>query len=148
MAFSLIVPAHKVSPGKLTVSCNSMGGGPCRLQVSMPHLMFDTNFPKADKVDLLWGTGTDAGKLLITAPAGGGHFKPTFLKHCVLLRLPPREDTPDFKMAPIDPEHRQTPDGLVVMLPEWAWNKERQTAIRKAKEQVARERAAEQRGGR
>ena len=57
------------------------------------------------------------------------------------------EWSPDFKMEPIDPEHRQTKDGLVITLPEWAWSRERQKAIKAARDQVARERQIEARGG-
>lgn len=74
---------------------------------------------------------------------GGGHFKPTFFKSHVLLRLPELECAPEFKMAAIDPEHRQTKDGMLIILPEWAWNKERQKAIKLARDKVARERQAE-----
>lgn len=141
MAFQMIVPPHKVKPGKLTISCNAMRSGPFKLMISIPHPIFTGCFGAAEKVDLHWGSGADEGKLLINAPEGGGHFKPPFLKHTVLIRMPPTEYTPDFKMAAFDPEHRQTPAGLVIDLPEWAWNKERQKAIRAARAQVSKERA-------
>lgn len=139
MPFAMLMPAHKVKTGKLTVSCNQMRAGPFRLLISMPHPIYAAALGDAEMVDLHWGHGTDSGKLKITRTAGGGHFKPTFLKHTVLIRLPPSDAAPDFKMEPVDPEHRQVPDGLVIELPEWAWNKERQKAIKLARQQVARE---------
>lgn len=139
MGFALLKPAHKVKTGKLIISCNNQRGGPFRLLISMPHFVFNGALGEAEAVDLHWGNGADEGKLLITAPDGGGHFKPTFLKHAVIIRLPPSEDTPDFKMEPIDPEHRRTKDGLLIDLPEWAWSKERQKAIKLARQQVQRE---------
>lgn len=148
MGFSLIVPPAKVKTGKLTISCGGRAGGAFVLMISMPHSLWTLNFGDAERCDLKIGQGQDEGKMLITAPSdGGGHFKPTFFKSNILLRLPPMDWSPDFKMKPIDPEHRQTKDGLVISLPEWAWSKERQKAIRAARDQVARERQIEARGG-
>jgi len=153
MTFSLIVPMAKVKSGKLTISCNNRQGGAFRLMLSLPHPLWTVNFGQAERCDVQIGQGTDAGKLLVSRPldsngsGGGGHFKPTFFKTNILLRLPAMDWAPDFKMAAIEAEHRQTRDGLLITLPDWAWNKERQRAIKSARDQVSRERQLEARGG-
>lgn len=143
MAFSLIVPQHKIKTGKLTVSSSAAPGGEFRLLLSLPHALWTVNFGQADSCDIQIGEGTDAGKLLISAPDRGGHFKPTFFKTNILIRLPRLDWMPDFKEKPFDPEHRQIKDGLLITLPEWAWNKDRQKAMRLARAQVEKEQRLE-----
>lgn len=139
MNFRMIVPEHKVKPGRLTMASRNRGGGAFRLHISMPHSMYQGALGKGEKINIAWGEGASAGKLQISS-SDAGHFKPSFLKHCVMIMLPPLDVAPDFKMEPGEVEHRQTPQGMVIDMPEWAWNAERQTAIRLARNQVAKER--------
>lgn len=139
MPFKMIVPEYKVKTGRFTVSCVAVRGGPFKLTLSMPHAMFVTWFGDVEKINIHEGEGADIGKLLMAGDNESGHFKPTFMKHTVIIRLPIRPWAPELAMAGQEVEYRQTKDGLLVTLPEWAWNKERQTAIKLARQQVQKE---------
>lgn len=106
----------------------------------MPSARFTAAFGDAGKLTVKIGKGPDEGKMLLVADPQGA-FKPTFFKTAVIIRLPGLDFAPAFEATAEDPETKKTADGLVITLPEWAWNKERQKAIALARDQVARERA-------
>jgi hypothetical protein len=140
MAFNLIVPPPKVKTGCFRISTVKLRGGPHKVQISIPSTMFTLLFKDAEKFDLLLGDGSDKGKLLIK-PTTDGHFKPTFMKHAVLLRLPETEWTPQIDLSYDDPERREVQGGgLVVILPNWLAEEGKWKEIANARAQVARER--------
>ncbi|WP_411033817.1 hypothetical protein [Shinella sp. BYT-45] len=141
MAFETIIPQAKARTGVFKIMSVARQGGAFRLVLSMPSARYTAAFGDAARLTVKIGKGSDAGKLLLVADAEGA-FKPTFLKTAVIVRFPELDFAPDFAAVAEDPETRRTADGLVITLPEWAWNEERQKAIRKAREQVARERGA------
>lgn len=144
MGFSLIVPPAKVKSGTFKIATVARQGGAYKLMMSIPSAIYTQHFGKAERLMIHLGEGADQGKMLIE-PAEKGLFKPTFLKHAVILRFPDLDWPPQFKIDAADPEYRKAaPEGgMLLTLPEWAWNKERQTSILKARQQVARERAAQ-----
>lgn len=148
MGFNLIIPAPKAKPGVIRIATIKIRNGPWRLQLSFPAAQFDLLFKQAEKFDLLLGDGADAGKMLIR-PNAAGHFKPTFMKHTRIFRLPEMDKTPQLQLSHEEPERREMQGGgIVLTLPNWM-EEERWKAILKAREQVSRERAADkQRGGR
>ncbi|MBY5849646.1 hypothetical protein [Rhizobium leguminosarum] len=139
MGFSMIVPAPKAKAGTLKISTVSMRGGPWRLQISIPSALFTLLFKQAEQFDLLIGENGDKGKLMLK-PTTSGHFKPTFMKHTVIFRLPETAWTPQIALACEDPKRREAEGGAIVIdLPEWM-EEERWKAIQKARQQVSRER--------
>lgn len=111
--------------------------------LSIPSARYTAAFGAAERLTIRIGNGPDKGKMLLAADADGA-FKPTFLKSTVILRLPELDFAPQFKAEAADPETRKSADGaLIVTLPDWAWDPERQKAIVMARQQVARERAVE-----
>lgn len=148
MGFTMIAPEAKTKPGQVTISCSAArNGADPKLMVSIPSAVWGVVFGADEKCNVMVGAGADEGKLLIAKVGDTGHFKPTFFRSHVLVRLPRLDWMPDFPMKSIECENRQRPEGLVITMPEWAWSRERQTAIKKAKQQVAREQEAQARGG-
>lgn len=142
MSFETIMPPAKVKTGVFKVMSVARQGGAFRLVLSIPSARFTAAFGAADRLTIKIGKGADEGKMLIAADPAGA-FKPTFFKSAVIIRFPELDFAPGFDAVAEEPETHKTPDGLIVTLPEWAWSAERQKAIRKAREQVSRERAAE-----
>ncbi|OWV67916.1 hypothetical protein ATY76_13390 [Rhizobium sp. R339] len=139
MGFSMIVPAPKAKTGTFKISTVSMRGGPWRLQISIPAALFTLLFKNAERFDLLMGDNGDKGKLMMK-PNESGHFKPTFMKHTVIFRLPETDWTPQIALAFEDPKRREVQGGAIVIdLPDWM-EEERWKAIQKARQQVSRER--------
>jgi hypothetical protein len=110
MGFSMIVPAPKAKTGTFKISTVSMRGSPFRLQISIPSALFTLMFKQADKFDLLLGEGVDKGKMMLK-PDASGHFKPTFMKHTVIFRLPETAWTPQIALAAEDPKRREVEGG-------------------------------------
>lgn len=143
MAFETIVPKAAVKSGAFKIMSVARQGGAFRLVLSIPSTRYTLAFGQADRLTVKIGSGSDEGRMALI-PDPQGAFKPTFLKHAVILRLPELDFTPQFKAEAADPETKKSTDGgLIVTLPEWAWKAERQKAILKAREHVERERAAE-----
>lgn len=139
MGFSMIVPAPKAKTGTFKISTVSMRGSPFRLQISIPAALFTLLFKQAERFDLLVGENGDKGKLMLK-PSDAGHFKPTFMKHTVIFRLPETAWTPQIALAAEDPKRREVEGGAIVIdLPDWM-EEERWKAIQKARLQVTRER--------
>lgn len=139
MGFSMIVPTPKAKTGTFKISTVSMRGGPFRLQISIPSALFTLLFKQAEKFDLLMGEGSDKGKMMIK-PNEAGHFKPVFMKHTVIFRLPEMAGTPQITLVSDDPKRREVEGGAIVIeLPEWM-DEERWKSIQKARLQVSRER--------
>lgn len=146
MGFSMIIPTPKAKTGVIKISTNKRGGGPFRLQISIPSALSTILFKDAERFDLLIGEGSDKGKLMLK-PNADGHFKPTFMKHTVIFRLPETAWTPQIAMSTDDPKRREAEGGgIVIDLPDWV-DEERWKSIQKARQQVARERGAEQSRG-
>ncbi|ASY68871.1 hypothetical protein [Sinorhizobium fredii] len=145
MGFSKIIPQAKAKTGVFKIATVRMRETAAfRLQLSMPSALYTLHFGAAARLNIEIGNGTDEGKLLLL-PGSEGDFKPTFMRQTVIIRLPELDWPPQFKMEADDPEYRKADavGGMLLTLPEWAWNKERQTSILKARQQVARERAAQ-----
>lgn len=140
MSFETIVPQKKASTGVFKIMSVARQGGAFRLVLSMPSVRYSAAFGDAGLLTIKIGKGPDEGKMPLAADPAGA-FKPSFFKTAVIIRLPTLDFAPPFENVAEEPETRKTADGLVVTLPEWAWNAERQKAIAKAREQVARERA-------
>jgi hypothetical protein len=139
MGFSMIVPSPKAKAGTFKISTVSMRGGPFRLQISIPSVLFTLLFKQAERFDLLLGENGDKGKMMLR-PTDSGHFKPTFMKHTVIFRLPETAWTPQIALAAEDPKRREAEGGAIVIdLPDWM-EEERWKAIQKARQQVSRER--------
>lgn len=144
MGFTALAPAVRVKSGVFKVSTIKprRDGDPWGLSVTVPSVEFAKRFGTAATFNLLLGHGADEGKLMIQ-PAEGGAFKPAALRNCFVFRLPASDTWPSGAFVADDPE-RVTRDGaLIVTLPEWAWNKERQKAIALARAHVAAGRKAE-----
>ena len=110
MGFSMIVPAPRAKTGTFKISTVSLRGGPFRLQISIPSALFTLLFKDAEQFDLLIGDGGDKGKMMLK-PNESGHFKPTFMKHTVIFRLPETDWTPKIALAAEDPKRREAPGG-------------------------------------
>ncbi|AID18393.1 hypothetical protein PPF1_80 [Rhizobium phage vB_RleM_PPF1] len=110
MGFSMIVPTPKAKTGTFKISTVSMRGGPFRLQISIPSALFTLLFKQAERFDLLVGDNGDKGKLMLK-PSDVGHFKPTFMKHTVIFRLPETAWTPQIALAAEDPKRREVEGG-------------------------------------
>lgn len=143
MAFETILPKTPVKSGSFKIMSVARQGGAYRLVLSIPSTRWTLAFGQAERLTVRIGSGADEGRMALI-PDPDGAFKPTFLKHAVILRLPELDFAPQFKAEAADPETKKTPEGaLIVTLPEWAWNAERQKGILKARQQVERERAGE-----
>ncbi|MBB4520510.1 UNVERIFIED_ORG: hypothetical protein M2435_001290 [Rhizobium sophorae] len=139
MGFSMIIPTPKAKTGVIKISTIQPGGGTFKLQINIPSPLFTILFKTAERFDLLIGEGSDKGKLMLK-PNVDGHFKPTFMKHSVLFRLPETPWTPQLAMSSDDPKRREVEGGgIVIDLPDWV-DEDRWKAIQKARLQVARER--------
>lgn len=110
MGFSMIIPTPKAKTGVIKISTIQPGGGTFKLQISIPSALFTILFKAAEKFDLLIGEGTDKGKLMLK-PNVDGHFKPTFMKHSVIFRLPETPWTPQLAMSSEDPKRREAEGG-------------------------------------
>ncbi|KEC73176.1 hypothetical protein RLPCCGM1_c1292 [Rhizobium leguminosarum bv. phaseoli CCGM1] len=142
MGFSMIVPTPKAKTGTFKISTVSMRGGPFRLQISIPSALFTLLFRTFEQFDLMIGEGSDKGKMMIK-PSHTGHFKPTFMKHAVIFRLPEMAGTPQIALTAEDPKRREVEGGAIVIdLPDWM-DEERWKAILRARQQVSRERETE-----
>lgn len=106
----MIVPAPRAKTGTFKISTVSLRGGPFRLQISIPSALFTLLFKDAEQFDLLIGDGGDKGKMMLK-PNESGHFKPTFMKHTVIFRLPETDWTPKIALAAEDPKRREAPGG-------------------------------------
>lgn len=148
MAFTLLSPAAKVTPGTFAISTVRMGrrdDSPWRLQIKIPTSEFTIRFGDASRFDLLLGDGPDAGALLIRVNEEGGAFRPTRLKSVCIFRLPPTDATPQIEFKGEDPKRKMTSEGgLIVLLPEWAWEPGRWQSIRDARAIAQRQNAAAQ----
>lgn len=142
MAFETIEPPAKAKTGVFKIMSVARQGGAFRLVISMPSARYTAAFGDAGTLTVKIGKGVDEGKMLLVADPAGA-FKPVFFKTAVIIRMPDLEFAPSFAANAEDPETKKTADGLVISLPEWAWNKERQKAIALARDRVARERASE-----
>lgn len=140
MAFEIIKAVPKKSKGVFKIMSTARQGGAFRLVISMPSAQYTGAFGASERLTIKIGKGVDDGKMLLVADPEGA-FRPTFLKFAVIVRLPELDFAPQFAAETENPETQKATDGLVIMLPEWAWNAERQKAISKAREQVARERS-------
>lgn len=144
MAFTTIIPVPKAQTGVFKISTFAMRkGGEFKLQISMPSAQFTQYFGAGAKLTVQIGSGPDEGKMQIIADEGGA-FKPQMMKRAVILRFGVLDFVPQFAMVSEKPELRRIANGrgIVIDLPEWVWNKDRQTAIAKARAQVAAERRA------
>lgn len=140
MGFATIVPPPK-STASFKIASLAVRGGSHKLQISMPTAIYTQFFGAAERLTIEIGSGPDEGKMLLRTDPNG-LFKPTLLKRCAIIRFPELEWAPDFGIDLSAPEYSKAAGGgMLLNLPDWAWSKERQTAIRKAREQVARERA-------
>lgn len=139
MGFSMIVPTPKAKTGAFKISTVSMRGAPFRLQISIPSALFTLLFKQAERFDLLLGENGDKGKMMIK-PTDAGHFKPTFMKHTVIFRLPETNWTPQIALSFEEPKRREVEGGAIIIeLPDWM-DEERWKSIQRARHQVSRER--------
>jgi hypothetical protein len=147
MGFTTIIPVPKAATGIFKISTVCMRkGGDFKLQISMPSAQFTNYFGTAEKLTVQIGTGADQGKMQILCD-GNGAFKPRLMKHAALIRFGVLDFVPQLQMLTEKPEVRRVTvdaaSGIVIDLPEWVWNKDRQEAIAKARGQVARERKSD-----
>ncbi|NTF87520.1 hypothetical protein G6L46_10325 [Agrobacterium rhizogenes] len=146
MAFNLIVPVVKPKASFRIATVRRGGGGPWKLQISMPSAQFVVLFGDAARFDILIGDGQDKGKIMLK-PNPTGHFKPTMMKHTAIFLIADIPDVPEINLTYDDPERREVPGGgLMITLPSWM---ETWRDVAKARGQVIRERELEKlKGGR
>lgn len=134
MGFTAIEPVNVAAPGVLTIRTVKSKAG-WRLMLSIPSVcMIKAKwFNPPTTLLALIGDGSDAGKLLLKEEDKGQEgkgIKVTVMKHTCLMRLPIQDWMPqlEFEPAAVDPVVYGEKQ-IVLTLPEWAWNKDRQKAI-------------------
>lgn len=140
MAFNLIKPATPMpGSGEIRIRTVKSKHG-YKLMLSVPGTCmakakwFDP--PAALLVEI--GDGTDAGKLRLIEEdkdQKGQGIKVTVMKHTCLLRLPVQDWMPQMAFDPHKVEAAYSDRQMILTLPQWAWNKDRQRAIEVARKQ-------------
>lgn len=141
MAFSLIKPAVPMAgAGKIRIRTVDSKAG-WKILLSIPTVLMAKAkwFDPPSHLVVMIGDGPDAGKLQLVAETEetkGQGIKVAMMRRTCMLRLPVQEWMPQLAFDPEAIDEVAYSEGrMVLALPEWAWNKDRQRAIGIARRQ-------------
>ena len=140
MAFTPIKPVAVSLPHAImarTIKADRKGSA-WKLQISVPNTCMGKAkwFNAPERLMVLIGDGPDEGKLLIREEQGEEKgIKVGHLKHTCMFRLPVQDWMPQMDIEPHEVKAVYSDKQIILALPEWAWNKDRQRAIDVARRQ-------------